>query len=120
MHTLTKILLPAILLLPLQAGAAGDFTTEATVRDVIDCMTDNGGLTDENFYYCTCKHDALAREISFSDYEEGITYERNKPMPGEKGAVFRGNKRGQEMYDKLLKARKSANSHCTVVKRVTR
>ena len=120
MHTFIKIILPVVLLSPLHVQATGDFSTEVTVRYVLECMYENGGITDESFYYCTCKHDALSENISFSDYEEGVTYERNKPMPGEKGAVFRGIKRGQEMYDKLLKAREHANSQCTMVRKVVR
>lgn len=120
MRAFPLILLSAALLLPVHAGAAGDFTTEATVRYVLECMDENGGITDENFYYCTCRHDALAQHIRFSDYEEGVTYERNMLMPGEKGAVLRNISRGQEMYDKLLKAREATGSQCTLVKKVTR
>jgi hypothetical protein len=102
------------------AVSAHDFSTQETVRFVLDCMTENGGMSDESFYYCTCRHDAIATNISFSDYEEGVTYERNKGMPGEKGAVFRDIERGKEMYKKLLDVRKTADSQCTIVKKVTR
>ena len=120
MMTRIKIMILLAMVFPFNIQAAGDFSTESTVRYVLECMYENGGITDEALYYCTCKHDALAENISFSDYEEGVTYERNKPMPGEKGAVFRGIKRGQEMYDKLLKAREYADSQCTLVRKVVR
>ena len=99
---------------------ATDFTTEETVRYALDCMSENGGLSDESMYYCTCRLDHIAAHISFSDYEEGVTYERNKAMPGEKGGAVRDNERAKQKYEKLKEARKSADSECILVKKVTR
>ena len=119
MKIITTIILATFSLFPM-ASSAHDFSTQETVRFVMDCMAENGGLSDENFYYCTCRHDAIAENISFSDYEEGITFERNKDMPGDKGAVLRSMERGQEMYTKLQDTRKAADSKCILPKKVSR
>lgn len=107
------------MLAPLNA-AATDFATVETVRMVLNCMVDNGGLSDENLYTCSCRHDAIADRMPFSDYEEGVTYERNKAMPGEKGGFFRDNKRGEQFYKTLLDVRKAADGQCITVRKVER
>lgn len=97
---------------------ADKYPTQETVRYALTCMSELGGQTDENLYTCACRYDAIRAEMSFSDYEEGVTFERNKKMPGEKGAFFRDNKRGEAFYEKLLETRGEANSGCIVVKHV--
>ena len=97
---------------------ADDYPTEETVRFVLNCMNELGGQTDENLYTCTCRYDALRSAMTFSDYEEGYTFERNMKMPGEKGSSFRDNKRAEGFYKELLKVREQANASCIVVKRV--
>jgi hypothetical protein len=122
MNKLFNLLLVPFLAISLNANAAGgnDFSTEEIVRYTLDCMADNGGMGDEAFYYCTCRLDHLAAQISFSDYEEGVTFERNRAMTGEKGGFFRDSERGEGMYEKLVKAREKAASQCILVKKVTR
>ena len=107
------------MLAPLNVATA-NFPTVETVRLVLNCMADNGGLTDENLYTCSCRHDAIAERMSFSDYEEGVTYERNKSMPGKKGSFFRDNKRGERFYKTLLDVREVANGKCITVRKVER
>jgi hypothetical protein len=119
MNRLSKMLLLPFMVISLNVNAT-DFSTEETVRFALSCMADNGGLSDENLYYCTCRLDHMATHISFSDYEEGVTFERNKAMAGEKGGFFRDNERGRGMYEKLKEARKAADSECILVKKVTR
>ncbi len=97
---------------------ANEYSTEETVRYALNCMAEMGGQTDENLYTCTCRYDNIRANMTFSDYEEGYTFERNMKMPGEKGSSFRDNKRGERLYKELLKARESADSNCIVVKQV--
>lgn len=97
---------------------ANEYSTEETVRYTLNCMNEIGGLTDENLYTCICKYDSIRSSLTFSEYEEGYTYERNKNMAGEKGSSFRDNKRGEHFYEKLLEAREIAASSCLIVKRV--
>ena len=119
MNRLSKMLLLPCMAISLNVNAT-DFSTEETVRFALDCMADNGGLSEESLYYCVCRLDHMAEHISFSDYEEGVTYERNKAMPGEKGAFFRDSERGRLMFEKLKEARKVADSECILVKKVPR
>ena len=97
---------------------AADFPTMETVRLVLNCMAENGGLSDENLYTCSCRHDKISSQMPFSEYEEGVTYERNKAMPGKKGDFFRDNKRGKGFYEILVDIRQSANAQCITVKKV--
>ncbi|HIF52111.1 MAG TPA: hypothetical protein EYQ42_11405 [Thiotrichaceae bacterium] len=97
---------------------ADEYPTDETVRYSLNCMSELGGQTDENLYTCTCRYDAIRTAMTFSDYEEGVTFERNKKMPGEKGSFFRDNKRGEGLYEKLLESRIAASSACVVVKQV--
>jgi len=101
-----------------QASAEG-FPTEETIRFVLGCMADLGEQNDENMYTCVCRHDVIEREIPvFEEYDGARIYERFKPMPGEKGGFFRDNKLGAELYEKLVAARKVADSECIVVKHI--
>jgi len=97
---------------------ANEYPTQETVRHTLNCMSDLGGQTDENLYTCACRYDALRTAMTFSDYEEGVTFERNRKMPGEKGSSFRDNQRAKQFYEELLKVREVANSSCIEVKHV--
>ena len=98
---------------------ADEYPSEETVRYALNCMNDLGGHTDENLYTCICRYDSIRNQMIYTEYEEAITYERNKAMPGEKGAFFRDNKRGEGFYDELKEVRKVALAQCPVAKRVT-
>jgi hypothetical protein len=97
---------------------ANEYPTNETVHYALSCMDELGGQSEENAYTCSCRYDAIREMMTFSDYEEGRTYERNIKMPGEKGAAFRDNQRGKRLYEELVKARDAANTSCIVVKHV--
>lgn len=99
---------------------ANEYPTEEAVRFALECMSNLGGQTDENLYTCICRYDNIRAVMSYSDYEEGVTYERNKSMPGEKGGFFRDNKRGEGFYETLTEVRQSAVAACPMVKKVRR
>ena len=107
-----------LLLLGTGSALADEYPTQDTVRYVLGCMADLGGQTDENLYTCACRYDTIRSKMSFSDYEEGVTFERNKKMPGEKGSSFRDNERAEHFYEELLAVREVADANCIVVKRV--
>lgn len=119
MKTITKIILASALMSPL-ASTAHDFPTEEAVRYVLDCMGDIGELSDENLYTCACRLDALGETMSYAEYDEARTFERNKDMPGEKGGFFRSSELGEEMYKKLTAARKDVKDRCPVIKTIRR
>ncbi|MHC8441322.1 MAG: hypothetical protein ACYYK0_03905 [Candidatus Eutrophobiaceae bacterium] len=119
MSELIKIvLLATALLMPFASQASDEFKTEATVRYVLGCMNKLGGLKDQNLYTCICRHDAIKAQMAFSDYEDGLTFERNKPMTGEKGGFFRDNDYGKEKFEKLQMARENAENQCPKVKQI--
>jgi hypothetical protein len=107
-----------LLLLGTSSVLANEYPTQETVRYALNCMSELGGQTDENLYTCACRYESLKNSMTFSDYEEGITFERNKKMPGEKGSSFRDNERAERFYEELLSARETANASCTVVRHV--
>ena len=108
----------AIFLFGTMPSMAYEYPTEETIRYVLDCMTALGGQTDQNLYTCSCRYDSIREVISFGDYADAKTYERNKAMPGKKGGFFRDNKRGEELYSVLVKVREQADEQCIVVKQV--
>jgi len=108
----------AIFMLSMNSALANEYPTSETVHFALSCMNKLGGQTDENLYTCNCRYDAIRAAMTYSDYEEGVTYERNKPMPGEKGGAFRDNQRGKRFYEELVKVREAAEGSCIVVKHV--
>lgn len=119
MKTITKIILASALMCPL-ASSAHDFSTEEAVRYVLNCMGDIGELSDENLYTCSCRLDALGESMTYAEYDDARTYERNKDMPGEKGGFFRSSELGEQMYNKLVEVRKDVINKCPVIKSVKR
>ena len=108
----------AIFLFGAMPSMAYEYPTEATIGYALDCMTALGGQTDQNFYTCSCRYDSIREVLSFDDYSDGKTYERNVAMPAEKGGFFRDNERGKELYNDLVKVREQAGEQCIVVKQV--
>ena len=110
----------AILLFGAMPSMAYEYPTEATVHYILNCMTALGGQTDQNLYTCSCRYDSIREVVSFDDYSDGRTYERNRAMPGKKGGFFRDNERGEGLYNVLVKAREQAAEQCIVVTQVKR
>ncbi len=110
----------AILLFGAMPSLAYEYPTEATVHYILNCMTALGGQTDQNLYTCSCRYDSIREVVSFDDYSDGRTYERNRAMPGKKGGFFRDNERGEGLYNVLVKAREQAAEQCIVVTQVKR
>ena len=108
----------AIFLFGAMPSMAYEYPTEATIHYALDCMTALGGQTDQNLYTCSCRYDSIREVLSFDDYSDGKTYERNVAMPGEKGGFFRDNERGEELYNDLVKVREQAGEQCIVVTQV--
>ena len=98
--------------------SAAYYPTLETVRYVVGCMANLGAQTDENLYTCACRLDVISEKMTFVDYEDGVTFERNQGMAGKKGAFFRDNKRGEARFELVKAARKEANDRCISVKRV--
>ena len=108
----------AILLFGTMPSMAYEYPTEATVHYILNCMAALGGQTDQNLYTCSCRYDSIREVVSFDDYSDGRTYERNRAMPGKKGGFFRDNERGEGLYNVLVKVREQAGEQCIVVTQV--
>jgi hypothetical protein len=98
--------------------SAAQYPTLETVHYVVTCMAELGGQTDENLYTCSCRLDVISEKMTYVDYDDGVTFERNQGMAGKKGAFFKDNKRGEARFELLKAARKEANGRCIAVKRV--
>ncbi len=97
---------------------AEEYPTSEIVQNVIGCMAEMGGQTDENFYTCTCRFDYLKANMSFKEYEDASVFDRNSKMPGERGGFVRDNKEGQKAskdYEKILA---DAEAQCPVVRHI--
>ena len=108
----------AILLFGAMPSMAYEYPTDTTIHYVFECMAALGGQTDQNLYTCSCRYDSIREVVSFDDYSDGRTYERNKAMPGKKGGFFRDNERGEGLYNVLVKVREQAGEQCIVVTQV--
>ena len=112
-----KFIIIACLYLPLPA-MADTYPTMDIVQMVVTCMSEIGGQTEENLYVCACRHDVIASEFSFDEYERANLYERYRIMPGERGGMFRDAKEAKDMNKKLRKVRERAEHECPLVKRI--
>lgn len=102
--------------LPLQAAG---YTTMETFTMVSNCMIENGGQTRENLYMCSCRADVTMSEMSEEEYVHGLTVEKYRELPADKGAVFRDTRMAQDMFDKLKKVRRKAAEDCPVIRAVS-
>ncbi len=102
---------------PMLASADNDFPTLDRVSYVMACMKEHGGQTIENLYACSCRIDALASRMSFQTFNDALTYERYRRMPGEKGGLFRESEQSEQFLTQLDAARTQAARDCPLVKR---
>ena len=114
-----KYIVVPILLLVMASGVyANDYPTIETVRFVVNCMADLGGQNEQNLYACTCRHDALVKQMSYEEYDDAMVFERNKQMPGERGGFVRDNERGVKNYKKFKNLLDEISAQCPVVKHI--
>ena len=91
------------LALPSFAAAAG-FPTVETVRQVVSCMTELGGQTEENLLTCACRQDAIEAALAFEVFEQASLQERYNRMPGKRGGLFRDDKISRDQLKQLKTA----------------
>ena len=97
---------------------ANEYPTIDIVRSVVECMAELGEQNEQNLYVCTCRHDLIAGEIAFEDYERARFFERYKQMPGKRGGLVRDSKDGEKLVADLQAAREKASKECPVVKNI--
>ena len=112
-----RIILSALLLIPWSVTAF-DYPTEEIVRNVIDCMSVLGGSNDPNLYTCTCREDYIMGHMKYQEYDNAATWDRNKQMPGDKGATVRDMELGKRASKKYEKVMTEAEGKCPVVRHI--
>ena len=98
-------------------AAADGYPTLERVDHVLTCMKSHGGQTVDNLYACSCEIDMIAQHMNFDDFNEALTFEKYKRMPGEKGGLFRDSERAKIVVGELEKARAEAEKRCFIGKR---
>ena len=93
---------------------ANDFPTLDRVSNILTCMKKHGGQSLDNLYSCSCAIDAIADQMSFSEWEEATIYSAYRRMPGEKGGVFRGSEKGEEVTANLREVEAKAEKRCFI------
>lgn len=101
-------------------GFADDYPTFEIVKQVVGCMAEIGGQSEETLYTCACRHDVMATRMTFREYEQADLFGRYREMPGKRGALFRDSKNGDALIEKLEAARKEAQAQCPLVKHIGR
>lgn len=110
-----RIVLLSMLFMSMSVSAS-DYPTQDIVRNVIDCMSELGGITDTNMYTCTCRADYLMSKMSYAEYDTALTWDRNKAMPADKGATIRDSELGKNASLKHEKVLSESEAKCPVVK----
>ena len=108
-----SFIVPFLLYQPAMA-IADDYPTLERVDHVLTCMKKHGGQTVDNLYSCSCEIDVIASKMVFDDFVEASTFEAYQGMPGDKGAIFRESRRGEEVVGKLQQAREDARKKCFI------
>ena len=112
-----RIFLLSVLFMSMSVYAA-EYPTEQIVRNVLDCMSEFGGLTDENMYTCSCRVDYTMSHMDFQEYENAATWDRNKQMPGDKGDTVRDSELGKTDSKKYEKVLTEGEKICPLVKHI--
>jgi len=110
-----KVVPLALLLGVPSVVVANDFPTRDRVEYVLNCLQELGRNSMDDLQTCSCRLDFVASEMSFEYYGYAVTYNRNKRMTGEKGAVFRDNKAGIRLSKDLAGYEETAKGPCKQV-----
>jgi len=101
------------LLLP-GAALANDFTKQVRVELVLDCMSEQGGQSYDTLYKCVCLIDAIAAEMSHSEFAEAQVFSQLRSTAGERGGVFRDPDQARSLVAKLEAAIERGKAQCFI------
>lgn len=113
-----KFLISVFFLGATMAAQANDYPTADRVQYVLGCMSDLGESSIDNLNTCSCRIDAIAAMLSFDEYNYGTAFRRNRPMPGEKGGIFRDSKPGKAAVQRLEEVEEAVATKCKKVIRI--
>jgi hypothetical protein len=106
-------ILAAMLALP-AAALAHDYPTVERVIYVQSCMRDNPGGYYEMLNKCSCVIDAIARDVSFDQYEEMSTAAKATSIGGERGSYIRDVESLQVQIRKFRQLQVQARKTCMI------
>jgi hypothetical protein len=109
------IIAPTLLLTATSASAHGtdDYPTNEVVAYVIDCMQkQQGGMTYENLYKCSCSIDYIASQMSHDEFVIADTYTRGENATGERSEILREGEFAEESRDDFETVEAQAARHC--------
>jgi hypothetical protein len=96
----------------------GSFINQYPTRDRVDyvlsCVAKHGGLNYVNQYACGCKIDKIAEKLTFSEYEEAVTFGFMGKTAGEAGSAFRDPQQAKALKKRIKEAEDVAESSCFV------
>lgn len=110
-----SVFLAVLLITPFNLSAADEYPTMDTVRFVLDCMSELGGMSEENLYSCSCRLDHIKSNMSFEKFEQATFFERYNKMPGKRGGLVRDSEDGPKLRKELTAVKMDADKHCPVV-----
>ena len=100
------------------SSETGSFINQYPTRDRVDyvltCVAKHGGLNYVNQYACGCKIDKIAEKLTFTEYEEAVTFGFMGKTAGEAGGAFRDPQQAKILKKKIKEAEEYAESRCFV------
>ena len=105
------------LLVPTMAATtvwANDFPTAERVLYVQECMQTYPGPQFEMIQKCACAVDALAQQLSYSDYVSLSTLAKATTIAGERGGVIRESANTAPLIKRYRDIQSKANQACFI------
>ena len=97
------------------AAATHDYPTAERVMWVEACMREHPGAGHyEMLNKCSCALDAIARKLSFDEYDTMHTATLAASIGGERGAVFRDTPEMQDRIKAFRKLQSEAQASCMI------
>ena len=94
------------------AKQVNDFSTQARVEYVIQCMQEQGGENFDNMYHCVCSVDKIAASMSYEEFAQAQTFTFLFNTPGERGGEFRDPPQSAKLRTKLKEVKAEAAQAC--------
>jgi hypothetical protein len=97
---------------PAAPKETNDFSTQARVEYVLQCMDEHGGQNLNNLYHCVCAVDTIANKMKYDEFVEAQTFTQSFNLAGERGGEFRDPPRSAKLRDQFKEALTTANEKC--------
>jgi hypothetical protein len=101
-------------LLAAAAARANDFPTVERVLFVQECMRAHPGPQFEMINKCSCAVDALARDLTYDDYDTLSTISKAMSIGGERGGMIRDAPSLESQAKRYRELRTKAEKGCFI------